>query len=169
MATKDLDPNKALTPEGSRGRDRVVSGAIGAGTGAAIGTAVAPGIGTAIGAGIGGLAGLIFGDDNTVLPVDMVAIPAFEAYMITGNPSFRLYIRAGETIVPTGGNVDDVELGIAENVAPQRRERKKPTQKSDWHKYIGNKKNQIRFKTGKKKGLLNMKAMGREYRKKKKK
>lgn len=168
MAVKDVDPNKALTPAGSRGRDRVVSGSLGAGVGAAIGTAVAPGIGTAIGAGIGGLAGLIFGDENTVLPVDMIAIPAFEAYLIQGEPSFRLYIRAGETIVPTGGNVDDVQLGIAENVTALKTERKKPMQKSAWHKYIGNKKNQIRYKSGSKKGLLNMKAMSREYKKKRK-
>lgn len=165
IPSKKVDPNKAITKEGGRGRDRVISGAIGASTGAAIGSVIAPGLGTAIGAGIGGLAGLIFGDENTVLPVDMIAIPAFEAYLITGTPSFQVYIRAGETIVPTGGNVDDVELGVAENLSPQRTQRKKPRKKSNWEKWLQSPKRKIFYKTGKKKGRLNLTKMGQEYRK----
>jgi len=164
LPSKKIDPNRAITDEGGRGRDRVISGAIGASTGAAIGTAIAPGIGTAIGAGIGGLTGLIFGDENTVIPLDMIAIPAYQAYMIEGTPAFTLYVRAGETIVPTGGNVDDVELGIAENLSPQRRERKKPRKKSNWEKWMQNDKKKIYYKTGEKKGRLNLKKMGIEYR-----
>lgn len=45
----------------------------------------------------------------------------------------------------------------------------KPTRKrSDWDRYKANKKNQIKFKTGKKKGLLDLKRMGVAYRKTKK-
>lgn len=137
--------------------------AIGAGIGAVGGP-----VGAAIGGGIGAITGLIIGDESTVFPIDMVAIPAYQAYLIQGTPAFQLYIKAGETLLATGGNVDDVELGIAENVASQTIEAKKPRKRSAWHKYIGNKKNQIRFKTGPKKGLLNMKAMSRAYKKKKK-
>ena len=79
------------------------------GLGASIGTAVVPGIGTAIGGTIGATTGLIIGDGETIFPLDMVAIPAYQAYMINGAPSLQVYIRAGETLMPTGGNVRDVQ------------------------------------------------------------
>jgi len=66
-------------------------------------------IGGPVGAGIGAGLGLIIGDDRIVFPLDMVAIPAYQAYMIDGSPSLQIYIRAGETLMPTGGNVDDVQ------------------------------------------------------------
>lgn len=53
-------------------------------------------------------------DATIVLPLDMVAIPAYQAYMIDGSPSMQIYIRAGETIVPTGGNVRDVQEALDE-------------------------------------------------------
>lgn len=68
-----------------------------------------------------GAAGLIMldplnrlADDVITVPLDMVCIPAYQAYLISGQPALTIYIRAGETIVPTGGNVDDVEQGMAE-------------------------------------------------------
>ena len=68
-----------------------------------------------------GAAGLIMldplnrlADDVITVPIDMVCIPAYQAYLIDGQPALTIYIRAGETIVPTGGNVDDVEQGMAE-------------------------------------------------------
>ena len=67
-------------------------------------------LGGALGAGIG----LIIGDGETVFPLDMVAIPAYQAYMIQGSPSLQIYIRAGETLLPTGGNVEDVQEAIRE-------------------------------------------------------
>ena len=66
-----------------------------------------------------GAAGLIMldplnrlADERIVLPLDMVCIPAYQAYMIQGNPSLQIYVRAGETIIPTGGNVKDVEEAL---------------------------------------------------------
>jgi len=56
-------------------------------------------------------------DAKIVLPLDMVAIPAYQAYMIEGTPSTTIYIRAGETIVPTGGNVQDFNQGVEEAAA----------------------------------------------------
>ena len=63
-----------------------------------------------------GAAGLIMldplnrlADERIVLPLDMVCIPAYQAYMIQGSPALQIYVRAGETIIPTGGNVRDVE------------------------------------------------------------
>lgn len=68
-----------------------------------------------------GAAGLIMldplnrlADEVITVPLDMICIPAYQAYMIDGQPALTIYIRAGETIVPTGGNVDDVEQGVAE-------------------------------------------------------
>lgn len=69
------------------------------------------------GAVVGGVAGLIIGDSTTVFPLDMIAIPAYQAYMINGVPAMQIYIRAGETLLPTGGNVDDVAEGVSEAIA----------------------------------------------------
>ena len=96
-----------------------------AGLGGAIGSVFGP-AGGAIGAGLGGVTGLIIGDNTTVFPVDMVAIPAYQAYMITSNPSFSVYIKAGETLVPTGGNVLDMSENMdieAAAEAPMKRKR----------------------------------------------
>lgn len=68
-----------------------------------------------------GAAGLIMldpfnrlADKRIVLPLDMVCIPAYQAYMIQGSPSLQIYVRAGETIIPTGGNVEDVQQALEE-------------------------------------------------------
>ena len=71
-------------------------------------------VGGPIGAGVGAITGLIIGDGETVFPLDMVAIPAYQAFMIQGSPSLQVYIRAGETLMPTGGNVEDVQEVIQE-------------------------------------------------------
>ena len=83
-----------------------------------------------------GAAGLIMldplnrlADDVIVVPVPMIAIPAHEAYRLSSDPTMQIYIRAGETIMPTGGNVQDVAVGeaqaevIAEEVAPPKKRR----------------------------------------------
>lgn len=123
-------PNpKAQSKEGKRGRDKVVSGAIGATVAAGIAGAAAVSAPAVLGAAaIGGLAGLIVGDRNMVFPIDMVAIPAYQAYMINGTPQFTVYIKAGETLTATGGNVDDVTEGLMEaeamsgnSAAPKKR------------------------------------------------
>ncbi|GAG75202.1 unnamed protein product [marine sediment metagenome] len=134
---------------------------INAAEGALVGSAVAGPIG-AVG---GGLAGWFLADEGTVMPVDMICIPAYEAYMIQGTPAFTIYARAGETIVPTGGNVADVQQVMATN---EIQKPKRTAKKTGWHRYIKQKKNQIKFKSGKMKGRLNLKAMGRAYRKSKK-
>lgn len=55
-------------------------------------------------------------DERIVLPLDMVCIPAYQAYMIQGSPSLQIYVRAGETIIPTGGNVKDVQEAMQSDV-----------------------------------------------------
>lgn len=131
---------------------------------AAEGALVGSAVGGPLGAVGGGLAGWFLADENTVLPIDMIAIPAYQANMIQGNPAFQIYMRAGETIMPTGGNVRDVQEAVS-NDPPLTKKRSK---KTGWHRYIKQKKNQIKFKSGKMKGRLNLKSMGRAYRKSKK-
>jgi len=107
---------------------KVTSASALAGLGGAIGSVFGPG-GGAIGAGLGGVTGLIIGDNTTVFPIDMIAIPAFQAYLIDGSrggPEFTVYIKAGETLVPTGGNVLDMTENMdieAAAEAPTKRKR----------------------------------------------
>ena len=113
-----------------------------------------------VGGGIGAITGLIIGDDKTVFPIDMVAIPAFQASMIEGTPSFMIYIKAGETLVPTGGNVLDMQENMDITDAPMT-EKPKKRKLSKWNRYVKNKSNQIRFKSGPKKGKLDLKKMAK--------
>ncbi len=137
----------------STGLDKAERAAQGAALGATIGArAGVPG--AVIGGAIGGIGGWILGDKETVFPVDMVCIPAYQAYMIQGQPAFTVYARAGETLVPTGGNVEDVQ----EAVEPMATAPKKRVKLSKWNRYVKNKKNHIRTKDGK----LNLKAMAKK-------
>ena len=105
--------------------------------GAAVGSVYGP-AGAVIGGVAGGLTGLIVADQGMVLPIDMVAIPAYQAYMITGYPATQIYIKAGETILPTGGNVADVLQGEMEAAAievPAKKKRRKP---NAWIKFSKN-------------------------------
>lgn len=68
-----------------------------------------------------GAAGLIMldpfnllADDVITIPIPMIAIPAHESHLLSGSPSMQIYIRAGETIVPTGGDVQDFAEGVAQ-------------------------------------------------------
>ncbi|AXH79253.1 MAG: hypothetical protein [Circular genetic element sp.] len=86
----------------------------------------------------------------------MIAIPAYQAYMLQGSPAFQIFIRAGETIVATGGNVEDVQQVVQETMPG-----KKKVKMSKWNRYVKNKKNHIRFKSGKNKGKLDLKKMAK--------
>ena len=112
--------------------------------------------GAAIGATIGAIGGWILGDEKTVFPVDMVCIPAYQAYMIQGQPAFTVYARAGETLMPTGGNVQDVQQAMEQSMPS-----KKKVKMSKWNRYVKSKKNHIRFKSGKNKGKLDLKKMAK--------
>ncbi len=104
---------------------KVTSASALAGLGGAIGSVFGP-AGGAIGAGVGGVTGLIIGDNTTVFPIDMIAIPAYQAHLMQGNPQFTVYIKAGETLVPTGGNVLDMSENMdieAAAEAPTKRKR----------------------------------------------
>ena len=146
----------------ARGKTEAAASKLKTATGVA---ALGGSIGGPIGAGVGAVTGLIIGDDTTVFPIDMVAIPAYQAYLINGNAAFSVYIKAGETLVPTGGNVLDMSENMDIEAAAEMSEPKKKRKRSKWNIYTSKKSNQIRFKSGKNKGLLNLKAMGKAYRK----
>ncbi len=56
-------------------------------------------------------------DDFITVPIPMIAIPAHESHLLSGSPSLQIYIRAGETIVPTGGDVQDFNEGVEQAAA----------------------------------------------------
>ena len=66
-------------------------------------------------------------DEVVVVPYDMIAIPAHEYFRLNSDPTFQIYIRGGETIMPTGGNVRDVQEVVetmAVQDAPKAKKRK---------------------------------------------
>jgi hypothetical protein len=109
-----------------------------------------------------GAAGLIMLDplnrlaDNFItIPIPMIAIPAHESHLLNGSPSMQIYIRAGETIVPTGGNVQDFEQGVAEtqaleavSVAPKPRKKSTAYQRK-YKKAFASVKGKYKLKNGK--------------------
>jgi len=108
----------------------------------------------------GVVVGLIIGDEETVFPIDMVAIPAFQMHMVQGTPSMQVYIKAGETLVPTGGNVADMSENMnIEAVSPSMEVKKRKPSK--WNRYVKQKKNKIFTRDGK----LDFKKMAKAFKK----
>jgi len=150
---------------GARAAEEAVSNpyaqaALGAVEGAALGSALGP-LGAAGGAVAGGLLGFVLADGERIVPVDMIAIPAYQySAMLQGRePTFQVFIKEGECIkpvIPTDFQVAGAVV-MAEDIAATKPKRKL----SKWQRYIKVKKNQIKFKNGK----LDLKKMGRAYRK----
>lgn len=99
--------------------ERAVAKSILAAEGAAIGGA----IGGPVGATIGAVGGVIYGDAKMVFMEPMIAIPARQEYLLSGSPDVKVYIRAGETLEPTGGAVEDVQEAMTAPVKPKRRKK----------------------------------------------
>ena len=137
---------------------------IAAAEGAALGFAVAG----PIGAVAGGAMGWFLADDIRITPSDMVAIPSYQyASMLAGiPPTFQIFIKEGEMISPVRPTdtmeSEAIMAGLTEQVV------KKPRKLSKWNRYLKVNKNKIKYKSGKKKGQLNLEAMGRAYRKEQK-
>jgi len=96
--------------------------------GARMGSAV-PVAGTLVGATLGAIGGFILGDQETVFPVDMIAIPAYQAYLLSGTPAFQIYIKEGEVltqVMPT----DAMEAAEAVEVQRSTSKAMKPKRKS---------------------------------------
>lgn len=157
---------------GARAAEEVISNpyaqaGLGAVEGAALGAALGP-AGAVGGAVAGGLLGFVLADGERIVPIDMIAIPAYQySLMLQGKePTFQIYIKEGEVIAPVmpsdmqkAGAVVLSETGNQEGGNPVKKRKL-----SAWNRYVANTKNQIRFKNGK----LNLKKMAVQYRKKKK-
>ncbi len=115
--------------------------------------------------GVGGaVAGFILADQPRVVPIDMIAIPAYQysAVLQGDTPVFQIYIKEGELIGP----VMKTDAVVA---ADKMSDKTKPKRKlSAWNRYVKNPKNQIKFKSGKNKGKLDLKKMAQKFRKVKK-
>ncbi len=112
-------------------------------------------VGGVPGAVVGGGLGYLIGDQYITFPMPMIAIPAHESHLLNGSPSMQVYIRAGETLVPTGGNVQDMNVGIAqaaaleaESVAPVRRKKTTAYQRK-YKKAFASVKGKYKLKNGK--------------------
>lgn len=140
-----------------------VQAGIGAAEGAALGAAVGGGIpGAVVGGLVGGTVGFLMADGERIIPCDMIAIPSYQyASMLAGRePTFQMLIKEGEVVKPI------LPTDFMESVAVVDMLDAVPTKRklSKWQRYIKVKKNKIFFKSGKRKGQLNLKAMGKAYR-----
>ena len=157
---------------GARAAEEVVSNpyaqaGLGAVEGAALGATLGP-AGAVGGAIAGGLLGFVLADGERIVPIDMIAIPAYQyGSMLQGRePTFQIYIKEGELIMPVMAT-DFQQAGAAvlsENLVENKPKKRKL---SAWNRYIKNKKNHIKFKSGKNKGKLNLAAMAKAFRRKK--
>jgi hypothetical protein len=130
--------------------DKAVSAAIGAESGAIVAGLAFAGNPVAIGAGalIGAAGGLYYGDQIITFREPMIIIPAREQYLLSGTPSVTIYAHAGETLYPSGGNVQDNFVGVAEGEAlipteaPKRKKTNKYTRFNKKFNYRAKKSNE---------------------------
>ena len=116
-------------------RERLSSAREGARIGGKIGSIVPLG-GTAVGTTLGAISGFILGDQETVFPIDMIAIPAYQAYLLSGTPAFQIYIKEGEVltqVMPTDA-MQSTEIVESTSKDPFQ---KKPRKKSKYHTAYG--------------------------------
>jgi len=110
--------------------------------GAAIGSLFGP-TGAGIGGVLGGITGLIIGDQTTIFPLDMVAIPAYQAYMIQGVPSMQIYIKEGEVLTQVTETAAQETMLAMESASPKKRRKANPWIKfSKGFDYRNRKKNE---------------------------
>lgn len=129
---------------------------------AAEGAVIGGAVGGLPGAIAGGLIGFVLADGERVVPVDMIAVPAYQySLMLQGKePTFQIYIKEGELIAPVLKTDMMQSLEVVEAVQ-ELPKAKRPLNK--WQKYIKQDKNKIYYKSGKNKGKLNFKAMSKAF------
>lgn len=94
--------------------------------------------GTAVGTALGAISGFILGDKETIFPIDMIAIPAYQAFMIQGAPAFQIYIKEGEVltqVMPT--DAMEAEEVLSAGQTPSSSASNKPRKKSKYHTAYG--------------------------------
>ena len=156
---------------GARAAEEVVSNpyaqaGLGAVEGAALGATLGP-AGAVGGAIAGGLLGFVLADGERIVPIDMIAIPAYQyGPMLQGRePTFQVYIKEGEVIMPVMPT--DMQIAGAAVMAKTGKDhtgkRKKKRKLSAWNRYVKNEENHIKFKSGNNKGKLNLAAMAKAF------
>ena len=88
-----------------------------------LGATVGPG-GSVVGATLGAISGFILGDREMVFPVDMIAIPAYQAYLIQGTPAFQIFIKEGEMlhqVIPTDAMMAEAVMSETPMVKKKRK------------------------------------------------
>ena len=129
---------------------------------AAEGAIIGGAVGGLPGAVAGGLIGFVLADGERIVPVDMIAIPAYQYSMVLQGkePTFQIYIKEGELIMP----VMPTDMVQAQEIVGEVMDVAKPKKRklSKWNKYVKNKKNHIYYKSGKNKGKLNLEAMAKK-------
>jgi len=137
--------------------ERLAKARAGAKVGAKVGGLLPHPAGRVVGATLGGISGFILGDQETVFPIDMIAIPAYQAYMLNGTPSFQIFIKEGEVLT----QVQQTDAQEALEVLEESPQPKKKQRLSKWNRYVKKKSNHIRFKSGKNKDKLDLKKMAK--------
>ena len=122
----------------------------GAQVGARIGGYGGP-VGMTLGATLGGISGFILGDQETVFPLDMVAIPAYQAYLIQGTPAFQIYIKEGEVLTQVQQTDAQEAAEVLEEVSPgtKSKKRKKSKYHTAYAKHFDKVKSKYKMKSGK--------------------
>ena len=99
---------------------------LGAVEGAALGAALGP-WGAVGGAVAGGLLGFVLVDGERIVPIDMIAIPAYQyGPMLQGRePTFQVYIKEGEVIMPVLPTDAQVAGALVVDEMPSARSKKR--------------------------------------------
>ncbi len=131
--------------------ERTAKARAGAKVGAKLGGIVPHPAGRVVGATLGAISGFILGDQETVFPIDMVAIPAYQAYLLSGTPAFQIYIKEGEVL--TQVQMTDAQEATEEllEAAPKRtpKKRKKSKYHTAYGKHFKNIQEDYKLKNGK--------------------
>jgi len=141
-----------------------VQAGIGAVEGAALGAAVGGPLGAVAGGAVGGLVGFVLADGERITPIDMIAIPAYQySGMLNGRePTFQIFIKEGELIAPVLPTDFMQSTTVAKELSGPGARGSKKRPLNAWQKYIKMDKNKIFYKSGPKKGRLNLKKMAKE-------
>jgi len=115
-------------------RERLSSAREGARIGGKIG-AIVPLGGTAVGTTLGAISGFILGDQETVFPIDMIAIPAYQAYLLSGTPAFQIYIKEGEVLTQVIATDAMEAVEAVQDLSPSKPKKKR--KKSSYHTAYG--------------------------------
>jgi len=104
------------------------------------------------GAAAGGLIGFVLADGERIMPIDMIAIPAYQySMMLQGKePTFQIYIKEGELVTPIIPTDAQVSSAIVETITttPKRKRSKGAGLPSKYAK-MGFKKGWAKYKTTK--------------------